>query len=211
VIADCLVVEFRITDDECPLAAATRATDSVVDSQPPLLRRDGNTLLHFSSPDRTVGDWLDDDDRIRYLHRSRAEGRYTHRCLSKRPCILHELVDVGFLVDSVRYHRGTERHVGAVVGRNVLDGVLRAAGEAVGVSLERIRPLGDVADQPVAERWNLTPAQGAAIREAYEAGYFEVPRAATATEVAASLDISKSAFLERLRRAQTALFGQVLD
>lgn len=40
-------------------------------------------------------------------------------------------------------------------------------------------------------------------------GYFEIPRKATASEVAAELEIGKSAFLERLRRGQTTLYTQL--
>jgi predicted DNA binding protein len=209
-IAECLVVEFRVTGDECPLADASRETGAVIDARPPLRRADGNTLLQFSTEDPAVGEVLDADDRVRPLHQSRANGRYNYRCLSKHRCIVNDLVDVGFLVDSTHYDGGTERYVGAVVGRDVLKGVLEAAGETLGVKLERISPLDDSDDEPVAKRWDVTPAQEEAVRAAIESGYFEVPRAATASEVAADLGISKSAFLERLRRAEESLLGQII-
>ena len=208
-IAECLVVEFRVTDDDCPLADATRETGASVDAQPPLLRRDGNALLHFSSPSEALGPALDADDRIRYLHRTEAEGRWNHRCLAKESCVVHSLVDVGFLVDSIHLRNGTERYVGAVVGHDVLDRVLEAAGETVGVSLERISSLGEHEDTPVAQRWDITPRQSEAVEAAYRLGYFSVPRESTARDVADELGISKSAFLERLRRAQSTFFGHV--
>lgn len=209
-IAECLVVEFRVTGDGCPLADASRETGVSVDARPPLRREDGYTLLHFSASDDAVGGFLDGDGRVRYLHGSRADDRYTYRCLSKRPCVVHELVDAGFLVESLRFEAGAERHVGAVVGHDVLEGVLEAAGETVGVSLERISPLGGEDAAPVERRWDLTPAQVEAVRAAYRMGYFEVPREVTADAVATELGVSKSAFLERLRRAQAGLFGQVV-
>lgn len=209
-ISECLVVEFRVTGDECPLAEATRETNANVDARPPLLRADNNTLLHFSTPEPAVGRVLDADPRVRYLHASRSDDRHTYRCLSKHSCVVHELIDAGFLAESLHFDDGIERHVGAVVGHDVLDGVLEAAGEAVGVSLERISPLGGDTSSPVAQRWDLTPAQEEAVRAAHRLGYFDVPRAVTASEVAAELDISKSAFLERLRRAQSGLFTQIL-
>lgn len=209
-ISECLVVEFRVTGDECPLAEATRETGATVDARPPLLRADDNSLLHFSTAEAGIGRALDADSRVRYLHASRSDGRYTYRCLSKQPCIVHELIDAGFLVESLHFEDGTERHGGAVVGHDVLDGVLEAAGEAVGVSLERISPLREDSAEPVAQRWDLTPAQEEAVRAAHRLGYFNVPRSVTASEVAAELEISKSAFLERLRRAQSGLFAQIL-
>lgn len=210
-ISECLVVEFRVTGDECPLAEATRATGGAVEAAAPLLREDGYTLLRFSTDDSDVGERLDADDRIRYLHRAAADGRYTFRCLSKERCVVHRLIDKGFLVESVRYVDGVERHVGAVVGQDVLHGVLEAAGEAVGVQLERISPLGEDADDGIASPWNLTPTQVEALQTAHDMGYFDVPKRVTAQEVADAIGISKSAFLERLRRGQSELFDRMLE
>lgn len=206
---ECLVVEFQVTGDDCPLAEASRTASAAIDAAPPLARTDGNTLLRASTPDGRVGDLLDADDRVRYLHGSQIDGRYNYRCLSKDPCVVHDLVNVGFLVESVHHRSGTERHVGAVVGYDVLDTVIEAAGDRIGVSLERVTTLGEEGDAPIAQRWDLTPAQEAAIRAAIAAGYFKVPRDATASEVADDLDISKSAFLERLHRGQGSLFRQL--
>ena len=49
-IEDCLMTEFRVEGDDCPLAAATREAGVTVDAAPPLLREDGNVLLRFSAP-----------------------------------------------------------------------------------------------------------------------------------------------------------------
>jgi predicted DNA binding protein len=206
---ECLVVEFRVTGDDCPLAEASRAASATIDAAPPLVRSDGYTLLRASTPADAVGDLLDEDSRVRYLHGSQVDGRWNYRCLSKQPCAVHDLVDVGFLVESVHHREGTERHVGAVVGYDVLDSVLEAAGDRVGVSLERVTTLGEEGDAPIAQRWDLTPAQEEAVRAALAAGYFSVPRDVTAADVAETLDISKSAFLERLRRGQGSLFAQL--
>ncbi|PSP37460.1 transcriptional regulator [Halobacteriales archaeon QH_7_65_31] len=205
---ECLVVEISVEGDGCPLADAS--TDARIEAAPPLRRTDGHALLRFSTPERAVGDRLDADDRIRYLHGSRATDRPTYRCLAKERCVVHDLIDVGFLPESSTFEGGSERHLGAVVGRDVLEGVLEAAGETVGVGIERITPLGEERDDPTARQFDLTPAQERAIRVAHAAGYFTIPREADAGEVAAELGISKSAFLERLRRGQAALFDGLL-
>lgn len=210
-IAECLVVEFSVTGDECPLSDAAAAVDATIDATPPLLRHDGFSLLRFSTTEERIGGVLDSDERIRYLHRTGArDGRYTFRCLSKAPCIVHELIDHGFLVESIRYQPGEERLTGAVVGTAVLKEVLEAAGERVGVELEGVSPLGDDGRQGIAGRWNLTPAQADALAAAYRLGYFEIPKETTAAAVAAELDISKSAFLERLRRGQSAILDNII-
>lgn len=211
-IDECLVVEFRVTGDDCPLAAATRETGTRVDAEPPQLRRDGYSLRQCSASTTdadALADALDADDRIRYLHAAETDERVNFRYLSKHPCVVQQLIDVGFMVQSIAYDDGEERYTGAVVGQEVLEGVMAAAGETVGVTLERIYPLGREDDQPVAERWGFTSAQEVALRTAYVEGYFEVPRKADAGEVADELGISKSAYLERLRRGQAAIFQQI--
>ncbi|MFC5971457.1 helix-turn-helix domain-containing protein [Halomarina salina] len=208
-IAECLVVEFAVSGDDCPLAEASRV-GVTVDANPPQLRSDGNALLQFGAPDdERLARTLDEDGRIRYLHRARTGDRATYRCLSKHPCVVHELVSEGFVAESLSYRDGDARFTGAVVGYDVLDGVMNRAGETVGVRLERVYPLGAEEDRPVAQRWNLTPRQEEAIRTAQRMGYFEVPRDADASDVASELGIGKSAFLERLRRGQRALFAQL--
>ena len=210
-IAECLFVEFGVEGDDCPLAEATRATGASVDARPPQMRTDGYALLQFSS---ATGDdlaaALDDDERVRYLHVARDDGRYTYRCLSKQPCVLHELVSAGFLADSLHYRDGEARFTGAVVGQDVLRGVLDTAGDTVGVTLERTYPIGDQSDTAISDRWGVTPAQADALRTAFEMGYFAVPRDADASDVAAALGVSKSAFLERLRRGLARLLGETL-
>lgn len=212
VIDECLGVAVRIEGDDCPLCAATGATAATVDARPPQLRADGNALLRFSaSREGTLGAVLDADERVRYLYRSRTDGRDTYRCLSLQPCVVQDLVDAGFLVDALSYADGSATVTGAVVGQEVLRGVMETAGETVGVELERVWALGPEDDAPVARQWDLTPAQAESLRRAVEMDYFTVPREATAADVAASLGISKSAFIERLHRGQHALLSQVFD
>jgi predicted DNA binding protein len=211
-IDECLMVEVRIEGDDCPLAEATRAVDVTVDAQPPLLRDDGNVLIRFSAPAvAALSEVLDGDDRIRYLYRLETDRRHDYRCLSMHPCIVHDLISAGFMIESLTYEDGNAILTGAVVGQEVLRGVMETAGETVGVQLKRVYALSAEDQDSVARQWDLTPAQEASLRHAVEAGYFTVPRGATATEVAEEMGISKSAFLERLHRAQNALLSQLFD
>ncbi|ELZ02480.1 helix-turn-helix domain-containing protein [Natrialba asiatica] len=209
-IDECLAVEFRVQNDDCPLAAATRATGIEVDAQPPQRRSDGYDLLQFTAvQSEELVETLDADDRLLYLHVSRTDGRYRYRCLSKHPCVVHELIDGGLIIETLRYRDGAATITGAVVGRDVLKGVMAAAGETVGVRLERVYPLETEARESPGHRWDLTPAQEECIRTAVAMGYFAIPRETSSEAVADELDISKSAFLERLRRGEAALFGQL--
>ena len=204
------MTEFRIEGDDCPLADASRVVNGVVDASPPLMRNDGNVLLRFSSaPNDELTAVLDADERIRYLYQSESDGRYNYRCLSLHPCVVHELISSGFMVESLTYQNGNTILTGTVVGNEILRSVMETAGETVGVRLERVYALRAEEDDSIAQQWDLTPAQEASLRTAVEMGYFTVPREADAADVAQELGISKSAFIERLHRAQHALFTQM--
>ncbi|AGB36960.1 helix-turn-helix domain-containing protein [Natronococcus occultus] len=209
-IDDCLAVEFRVRNDDCPLAEASRDVGVEIDARAPQRRSDGYDLLQFRSTrtDRLTTH-LDEDDRISHLYVSRTDGRSRYRCLSKQPCVVRRLIDGGLIVETLRYREGEARIFGTVVGRDVLKGVMEAAGETVGVKLERVFPLESEVTESPGQRWELTPAQEECLRTALEAGYFEIPRRTSSEAVAAELGISKSAFLERLRRAEAALFEQM--
>lgn len=210
-IDEALGVEVQLEGDGCPLAEASELSGATIDADPPQLRNDGFTLLRYSAPsNESLIDVLDGDERIRYLHVDRSDGRLLFRCLSKQPCVVHALVSEGFLIETLRYQAGSARVVGAVVGHEVLQGVMDTAGSTVGATLERVYPMASSGESGVAQRWNLTPAQAEALQAAQAAGYFSVPRQATASEVADELDISKSAFLERLRRGQSAVLDRVV-
>ncbi|MFW6449060.1 MAG: helix-turn-helix domain-containing protein [Halobacteriota archaeon] len=212
-IEECLVVEIRIRGDGCPLADATAAAGADLEAAPPLLRPDGFALVRASTPVATEAALtaaLDGDDRVRYLHRARGADAATYRFLSLAPCVVHDLTDAGLLVEALRYRDGEAHITGSVVGSTVLQGVLEAAGDRIGVSIERIHPLGPEVSGSPERRFDLTPAQEEALAVAHELGYFSVPRGATAGEVADRLGISKSAFLERLRRGQAGLVGQAV-
>lgn len=77
----------------------------------------------------------------------------------------------------------------------------------VSFRLRRLTHIGDDADERFGDSsgGGLTDAQLAAVRTAYELGYFEIPRRASLEDVADELDISASSCSERLRRAQTHL------
>ncbi|PSP48670.1 bacterio-opsin activator [Halobacteriales archaeon QH_7_69_31] len=81
--------------------------------------------------------------------------------------------------------------------------------EAEGASPELQRLGGyDGGERPLAA---LTDRQREVVETAYEVGYYEVPREATATEVAAELDLDASTVVEHLQRAERNLMAHHLD
>jgi len=57
-------------------------------------------------------------------------------------------------------------------------------------------------------RWGLTGRQERALRLAFQLGYFDYPRRAPLSEVAAGLGVGRSTALELLRKATSKLAGQ---
>ena len=72
-------------------------------------------------------------------------------------------------------------------------------------------PDGEVGTENVlVDRGKLTARQLEIVETAHAMGYFDRPRRANATEVAAELDISPSTFSEHLAAAQRKLLGELL-
>jgi predicted DNA binding protein len=61
------------------------------------------------------------------------------------------------------------------------------------------------------DRGRLTDRQLEVLRTAFESGYFDQPRGANATEVAAELGINRSTFAEHVSAAQRKLLTDVLE
>lgn len=66
-------------------------------------------------------------------------------------------------------------------------------------------------DSVFVDRSRLTDRQLEVLRTAFDAGYFDRPRRANATELADELDISPSTFTEHIHAAQRKLVGQILE
>lgn len=66
-------------------------------------------------------------------------------------------------------------------------------------------------DSAFVDRGRLTARQREVLETAYEMGYFERPRRANATEVAAELDISPSTFGEHLSAAEAKVFADLFE
>ena len=78
--------------------------------------------------------------------------------------------------------------------------------EGVTASLVRLYQSGEAVDRP----FGLSRRQVDALRAAFEAGYFDVPRGATLGDLAAELGISDNAVSERLRRGIHSMLAATL-
>jgi predicted DNA binding protein len=215
-IQECLVVEFTVTGNDCPVVEATADHDVVVDEAPPAHRDDERTLLQFHAEGEVedFAETLDESDDIDYLQVADGGSVAQCRCLLHDECVLRVLTTAGFMPHEIRIVDGTERFRGSVVGRDVLKEVIGTAQQLGNVELDRVAQVTTGANHDrgldATIESSLTKQQREALVAALEHGYFEVPRGATATEVADDLGISKSSFLGRLKRAQQTVFKQLL-
>ena len=92
--------------------------------------------------------------------------------------------------------------------REALVGFVREC-RAAGVELN-IRRITDTDAVDRHHDYGLNIEQGRILRLAYEAGYFDVPRKVSQTDLAESLDLSTSAVSQHLRRATAELVGNTL-
>ncbi|PSQ44287.1 DNA-binding protein [Halobacteriales archaeon QS_9_68_42] len=76
----------------------------------------------------------------------------------------------------------------------------------LGFDIRRVREMNMVPSG----RWGLTDEQYEALRVAWDAGYFGVPREADLGDIADRLDISHQALSERLRRGHTNLIKETI-
>lgn len=123
-----------------------------------------------------------------------------------------------------------ERRVGPVADARAVDGDLRVTlhTDAVDAMRDLVADLestfgnvhieylvrshadGDESDLIPVDLRRLTDRQREVLRRAHELGYFEYPREANASEVADSLGIGPSTFIEHLNAAQSKLLADLL-
>ncbi|TYT61176.1 helix-turn-helix domain-containing protein [Natrialba swarupiae] len=92
----------------------------------------------------------------------------------------------------------------------IVDG-LRERFEGVLVEELTEDPSGESVDPVVVDRGALTDRQREILETAHEMGYFEYPKGANATDVAAELGVARSTFTEHLAAAQTKLMDGFLE
>lgn len=94
------------------------------------------------------------------------------------------------------------------------DGIQKRFGQFELVSVNQVDSIGEPFGSGQLARvleTELSDEQLRVLETAYSLGYFDVPRAASAEELASELDIAQSTLSERLRIAEKTLFGLVFE
>jgi predicted DNA binding protein len=126
----------------------------------------------------------------------------TDNAVSVRP----RLVEAGGHATTVEIREGNWDISAQFAARETLSNFRRyCAGEAISFRLHKLCLVDEEGNR---EGGRLTPNQRETLQSAYRAGYFEVPRGITQTELAELLDVSPSAVSQRVRRAIDRLVAQ---
>ena len=140
-----------------------------------------------------------------YRARDHGDGDCPCVCLGEFDCPVHRYVADGDGLTLVFHAPGFER-LQAVMG------ALRERYPDVDVQRLLRPPLEGRPDERVfVNPGRLTDRQREALRTAYDMGYFERPKGANASEVAAELGITGSTFTEHLVTAQRKLLADVFE
>lgn len=206
-MASGLRAELRVTDPpSCQVAAASEADDATGVSwggDGPTVTEE-LTMSADADPDGMTSVFSDGDRSVYRFERP-----------AEQSCVCEVIEQFDSPIRDVRAEDGTlllSFYASDVATlREVVD-ALRETAE--GVSLERLTRSAKTdggSDLVLVDRAALTDRQHEVLATAHELGYFERPRGANATEVAAELGISRSTFAEHLASAQSKLLDAVLD
>lgn len=203
-------VEFTTTG-VCPLSKASADANTTIGC----VRRS----VSVSDTAQCVIDFVMDceyefDADVEHLfdHGTMHRYRLTHTAKDSCPCAC--LGTFGCSVEHYTAHNGTLTLVFYTTGYEQLQTVVGALRDRFpGLNIKRfIRqpPDESSSDGVLVDRSRLTARQREVLETSYEMGYFDRPRRANATEIAAALDISPSTFREHLATAQSKLFEELL-
>lgn len=197
---------------DCPIAACSKTADGPIEQV--------STSVSLGDAAGSVTEFLvsgevpDRDDielvfeygtatvyRVRHGERERCPCE----CLGRFGCPIHRYVAADGAVTLV-FHADEFETLQLIMGE------LREQYPPVDVKQLLQPPLsGNPEEQVFVNRGKLTDRQHEVLATAYEMGYFERPKRANASEIAAELGIAQSTLTEHLVTAQRKLLGDILD
>ncbi|MFA9517400.1 helix-turn-helix domain-containing protein [Halopenitus sp. H-Gu1] len=205
-----VTVEFT-TPDICPIVELSQTAETTIDSVASNVRPSDCTerVTEFSMDTDPAPEM---DITPIFSHGSTDRYRLTHggdvgcpcECLGSFGCpVARYVAQDGTL--TVVFHAADYDQLQEVIGK------LRDRFPGLDIKRFIQSPAGEhTHDSVLVDRDKLTSRQLEILEAAYERGYFERPRRANATEIAADLDITPSTFREHLVTAETKILEDVL-
>lgn len=202
--------------DACPVARSTKNGATVTSvSRGVTPDEDGQVLEEFTvlndgDPD-AVESAVDDAERVFDY-----EDRSVYRFERERggDCVCDRIERHDCTVQDVTAERGALTVTLYASDVESLRTVMSDLGtDDTSVTMHRLTRSGEGtdADPAFVDRAELTDRQREVLRTAYQEGYFEYPKAANAGEIADSLGIARSTFVEHLSTAQSKILDELVD
>jgi predicted DNA binding protein len=209
-MSDATQVELVVdAESVCPVAAAS--TERSVAESVTWSDRGGDAVVEEFAVDGQLDSGVDGAEAV-FETGTRTRYRF-ERDADPETCPCEAVESLGVPVSDVRGRDGS-LHVTFYVHdvsrvRDLIDTLRERFGR---VQLARLcRPGQSGGEDPVrVDRGRLTDRQYEVLQTAYEMGYFERPKGANASEIAAALDISVATLVEHLSRAQTKVLDSLL-
>lgn len=199
------------TPGDCPVADVTATSGATVTavSKATATGRDGRIAEEFT----TEGALEDPTENVEAVATYRDQTIYRFDRPAEQGCVCEVVEGLGYPVSSLRASDGA---LSLTVHVPDLDAVEEVVAELEArfsdIHLEKLTRSGDGADGEFVfvDRSRLTSRQREVLATAYEMGYFDHPKGANASEVAAALDISPSTFSEHLAAGQRKLLETIV-
>jgi len=211
-MSDTTQVELAVDAGEvCPVAAAS-AEEGVAESVSWSERSDGTVVEEFSVDGEVDADGGSAEPELLFDTGTRQRYRF-EREADPGACPCERIESLGVPVTDVRARDGSLYVTFYVSDVSRVREVVERFRERYGaVRLTRLRRSGntDGGDPVRIDRGRLTERQYEVLQTAFRMGYFERPKGANASEVAAELDVSVATAVEHLSRAQTKVLESLL-
>ena len=194
--------------ESCPVATASETADGSLREVSWTTQRDGTVTEQFTSSDEPG------DDEFEEVFDYGSQRVYEFDREDDDPCIC-EFIEGAIGPVAETYATDGNLHVtihaGDVERLRELLGDLNQRFDGVRIEyLVQSREQAEESELVPVDMRRLTDRQREVLRTAHEMGYFEYPRGANASEVAAALDIEPSTFTEHLNAAQSKLLEDLL-
>jgi len=214
-------VEFALHDPEYPFVYVSDAADCVFELAE-MVPRDGGRYAEFFNvtdidPDRILELTAERETVDISLLREYENGGLFEFSVSG-DCPAFSLAERGALPREVYAADGEGRIAAEILPQHdaasVVEGFLAENPRAEMISKrekEALTPILSESVVPEVLSDRLTERQETVLRTAYEAGYYDWPRASTGEEVAESLGITSATFSEHIHAAERKLLAAVFD
>ncbi|QIO22621.1 helix-turn-helix domain-containing protein [Haloarcula sp. JP-L23] len=217
-MADRVLAEVEVFDPRsCQVAPHADEAWSITDVSRSALGGEGGTVVEeftlTGSEDAPPPD-ADARERVEKVFSFDSEFVYRFQRTANQGCVCERIERLGCVVQDVSADEDSMVVTFLVEDIETLRDVIKdLQGEGESISLRRLVESSESSSggQPaILDRDALTDRQDEVLERAYEMGYFEHPRDATAGEVAEDLGIATTTFTEHLAAAQRKLLDDLL-